>query len=181
MLLSLVSLAASAPVIVHQDQNQFQPQLYGGFQPVERSDQDGLGTSSGGSYGSDFGGNYGGGDYSGGGTGGEYGGSYGGGGDFGGGHSGGLEGSSGGHLEAGGDHLSSDYSSLGGGYEGGDESGVSLDGGHSVVHSVPVSEHVEVTKPVPVKVIKHIGTIFFFKNLYCQRLPAIYLYVYFVV
>ena len=154
-----MSFAASAPVIVHQDENQFHPQLYGGFQPVERSDQESLGTSSGGSYGGDFGGSYGGGDYGGGGTGGEYGG---GGGDFGGSHGGGLEGSSGGHLESGGDHFSSDYSSLGGGYEGGDESGVSLDGGHSVVHSVPVSEHVEVTKPVPVKVIKHIGTIFLF-------------------
>ena len=155
VLLSLVSLAASAPVIVQDHHQHFQPQLHGGFHPLERSDQESLATSSG-SYG-------GGGDY--GGAGGEYGGGYGGGdfgheAEFGGGHGGGFEGSSGGHLEVGGEH--SDYSSLGGGggghLEGGDEGGVSLDGGHhSVVQSVPVSEHVEVTKPVPVKVVKHIG------------------------
>lgn len=143
-------------MIVQDHHQHFQPQLHGGFHPVERSDQESLGTSSGGSYG-------GGGDYGGAG---EYGGGYGGGdfgggheAEFGGGHGGGFEGSSGGHLEVGGDH--SDYSSLGGGgggLEGGDEGGVSLDGGHhSVVQSVPVSEHVEVTKPVPVKVVKHIG------------------------
>lgn len=143
-------------MIVQDHHQHFQPQLHGGFHPVERSDQESLGTSSSGSYG-------GGGDYGGAG---EYGGGYGGGdfgggheAEFGGGHGGGFEGSSGGHLEVGGDH--SDYSSLGGGgggLEGGDEGGVSLDGGHhSVVQSVPVSEHVEVTKPVPVKVVKHIG------------------------
>lgn len=158
MLLSLVSLAAAAPVIVQQEEREYQ--LHGGFKPIERSDQEGLGSSASGSYGGDYGGGYGGGEYGGGEYGGGYSGGYGGGyggGEFGGGHGGGLEGSSGGHLEAsGGDHLGSDYSSLGGGYEGGDE-GVSLDGGHSVVQSVPVSEHVEVTKPIPVKVVKHIG------------------------
>lgn len=139
---------------------------------MERSDQEGLGTSTGGGYGG--GGDYGGaGEYAGGYGGGDFGGGHEA--EFGGGHGGGFEGSSGGHLEVGGDH--SDYSSLGGGgggLEGGDEGGVSLDGGHhSVVQSVPVSEHVEVTKPVPVKVVKHIGEPFIPPNSSLLSLPIV--------
>jgi len=75
--------------------------------------------------------------------------------------------SAGGHLESGdgldGGHQ--DFSSSGGfdGGHGGDDGGhgLSLDSGHNYVQSVPVSEHVEVTKPVAVPVYKHIGNVLF--------------------
>lgn len=115
------------------------------LEDIKRSDHGSFGSSGdGGSYGGGGGGSYGGGDYSGG-------------------HgSGGFEASAG-PLESGGGHLDGghqDYSSFGGyGGHGGDDGGhgISLDGGHNFVHSVPISEHVEVTKPIAVPVVKEIG------------------------
>lgn len=158
VLLSLVSLAAATPVIVNQDDGHYMVQIFGNPYPIDRSDQESVGTSGGGGYG----GGYGGGDFGGGH----------GGGDFGGGHGGGgFDGGSGGHLEASGGQFDGghqDFSSIGGGHGGGFDGGyggddgghgVSLDSGHNHVHSVPVSEHVEVTKPVAVPVYKHIGNV----------------------
>lgn len=158
-LLSLVSLAAATPVIVNQDGGHYMLQLFSGQYGIDRSDQEISGTS-----GSGYGGGYGGG----------YGDGYGGG-DLGDGHGGGgfdSAASAGGHLESGGgfDGGHQDYSSGGGfdaGHGGGFDAGhggdgghgISLDGGHNYVHSVPVSEHVEVTKPVAVPVYKHIGNV----------------------
>lgn len=139
VLLSLVSLAAATPVIVNQEEPFTTMQLYAHF-AIDRSDQDISDTSG-------YGGGYGGGDY--------------------GGHGGsGYDASSGGHLESSGgfDGGHQDFSSGGGdfGGHGGDDGGhgISLDAGQNYVHSVPVSEHVEVTKPVAIPVYKHIGNVY---------------------
>ncbi|KAL2723037.1 glycine-rich protein DC91-like [Vespula maculifrons] len=138
VLLSLLSLAAAAPVIVDQRYNHEDlMRIVRHLQNIKRSDHESFGSSG-------DGGSYGGGDYSGG-------------------HGGGGFEASAGQFESGGGHLDGghqDYSSFGGyGGHGGDEGshGISLDGGHNFVHSVPVSEHVEVTKPVAVPVVKEIG------------------------
>lgn len=152
ILLSLMSMAAAMPTIVSQDDGRYMLQLFSSQHAIDRSDQDISGTSGSGGYG----GGYGGGDY----------GSSGG---FGGGHEGGgFDASAGGHLESSGgfDGGHQDFSSGGGfdGGHGGDDSGhgISLDGGQNYVHSVPVSEHVEVTKPVAIPVYKHIGNVIYF-------------------
>lgn len=159
-----MSLAAATPVIVNQDAGHYM-QLFGADQyAIDRSDQQVASTSgNGGDYGGGYGGSYGGG----------YGGGYGGS-DLGDGHGGGSfdsVGSAGGHIESSGgfegghqDYSSGFDSGHGGGFDaghGGDDGGhgISLDGGHNYVHSVPVSEHVEVTKPVAVPVYKHIGNV----------------------
>lgn len=153
VLLSLVSLVTATPVIVDQDGRHYTMQIFKIQDAIDRSDQAVSGTSGSG-YDGGYGGSYGGG----------YGGSYGGS-DYGGDHgSGGFSPSSSGHLESSNGFESShqDFSS-GGGYDaGGDDSshGISLDSGHNYVHSVPVSEHIEVTKPVAVPVYKHIGKVF---------------------
>lgn len=136
-----------------QDGRHYMMQIFQIQDAIDRSDQATSGTSGsgydggyGGSYGSSYGGSYGGSDYGGGQ----------GGGGFSGGSSGHLESSSG--LDSG----HQDFSS-GGGYEAGSDEGshgISLDSGHNYVHSVPVSEHVEVTKPIAVPVYKHIGKVF---------------------
>lgn len=157
VLLSLVSLATAAPVIVDQNDGQhyYMLQLFTAQDAIDRSDQQIAGTSSdSGGYGGSYGGS-------------SYGGGYGGG-DFGGGQGGGFDGGTGGHLESSGGYDGGhDFSSSGGGFEGshgGDDGGqgLSLDGGHNYVHSVPVSEHVEVTKPVAVPVYKHVGNVSFY-------------------
>lgn len=147
-----MSLAAAAPVIVDQDGRHYMMQIFRIQHTIDRSDQEISGTSGSGydgGYGNSYGGSYGGSDY-------------------GGGHGdGGFSASSSGHLESssGLDSGHQDFSS-GGGYDAGHGSddgshGISLDSGHNYVHSVPVSEHVEVTKPVAVPVYKHIGKVFF--------------------
>lgn len=144
VLLSLVSLAAAAPINVGQDNGHYIMQIFRIQPAIDRSDQEISGTSGSGGYGG-----YGGGDY-------------------GGGHEeGGFDASASGHLESSGglDGGHQDFSSGGGfdGGHGGDDSGhgISLDGGHNYVHSVPVSEHVEVTKPIAIPVYKHIGNVLF--------------------
>jgi len=153
VLLSLVSLAVARPTIVNQDEGHHVPymlHMFSAEHAIDRSDQEIASTSGGGGYGGSYGGGYGG--------------SYGGG-DFGGHGGGGFDGGSGGHLESSGglEGGHQDFSSGGGfdGGHGGDDGGhgLSLDGGHNYVHSVPVSEHVEVTKPVAVPVYKHIGNV----------------------
>lgn len=151
--LSLMSLAAAMPVIVDQDGKHYMMQIFSIQHAIDRSDQEISGTSGSGGYD----GGYGSSSYGSGYGGSDYGSSYGG---------GGYSASSSAHLDSSGDLDSShqDFSS-GGGYDaghGGDDGsqGISLDGGHNYVHSVPVSEHVEVTKPVAVPVYKHIGKVF---------------------
>jgi len=140
-----VSLSAATPVFVGED-GQYVMQVFSIQPAIDRSDQEISGTSGSSGYG---GSGYGGGDY-------------------GGGHEGGgFDAGAGGHLQSSGgfDGGHQDFSSGGGfdGGHGGDDSGhgIALDGGHNYVHSVPVSEHVEVTKPVAVPVYKHIGNILF--------------------
>lgn len=59
----------------------------------------------------------------------------------------------------------------GGGYGGSHEAYVSgHDGEHNHVHTIPVSEHVEVTKPVAVPVYKQIGKILCRLRIVCQSL-----------
>lgn len=149
MLFSLVSLAAAKPVIV-QDAGHYMMHIFAPY-PIDRSDQESVATSGGSGYGGGYG-------------------------DFSSGHGGGggFDGGAGGHLESSGGQFDGghqDFSSIGGGHGGGFDGGyggddgghgghgISLDGGHNHVHSVPVSEHIEVTKPVAVPVYKHVGNV----------------------
>lgn len=157
-----MSLAAAAPIIVDQDGRHYMMQIFKIQPTIDRSDQEISGTSGSGydsNYGSSYGGSY---------SGSDYGSSHGG--DFSAGTSEHLESSSG--LDSG----HQDFSS-GGGYDGGHGSddgshGISLDSGHNYVHSVPVSEHVEVTKPVAIPVYKHIGKVFLL--LFFSRLRSVF-------
>lgn len=156
-----MSLATATPVIVNQDAGHYMTQFFSGHYAIDRSDQEIASTSGSSGYGGSYGGGYGGG--------------YGDG-DLGGGHGGGSfdAGSTGGHLESGGglDGGHQDFSSGGGfdGGHGGDDGGhgLSLDSGHNYVQSVPVSEHVEVTKPIAVPVYKHIGNVLLYPSLNCK-------------
>lgn len=152
VLLSLLSLATAVPVFVTQDDMNYMMHIFGAYYPIDRSDQEGVSTSSGGNYGTS--------GY----AGGDLGGSYG---------DGGLDNGSGGHLESSGDQyngghqdrftpISSSYTSGFDAGHGGDDGGhaVSLEGNHNYVHSVPISEHIEVTKPVAVPVYKHVGNVY---------------------
>lgn len=139
-------------MIVNQDGGYYTLQLFNVQHAIDRSDQEIAGTSGGSGYGGGYGGSYGGG--------------YGGG-DFGGHSGGGYDGGSSGLESSGGlDGGHQDFSSGGGfdGGQGGDDGGhgISLDSGHNYVHSVPVSEHVEVTKPVAIPVYKHVGNVFLY-------------------
>ncbi|XP_066585108.1 uncharacterized protein [Prorops nasuta] len=135
-LLSLVSLVSAVPIIVDQSGNQYYIQAFRHFPyAIERSDQDSLATAdSEVGHESDYGAEQG----------------------------GGIE-STGAHFQStihqyqGGQHDFSP-STYGGGYgEDSGSHGISFENEHNTVHSVPVSEHVEVTKPIPVPVYKEIG------------------------
>jgi len=175
-----VSLAAAAPIIVDQDGRHYMMQIFKIQPTIDRSDQEISGTSGSGYDSSSYGGSYGS----------SYGGSYGGS-DYGSDHGGDFSGGSSGHLESssGLDSSHQDFSS-GGGYDSGHGSddgghGISLDSGHNYVHSVPVSEHVEVTKPVAIPVYKHIGEYSYFHSFldfesYLKFIigKCIYIYIY---
>lgn len=144
MLLALLSVAAATPITIAQYGGHYfipyynhMQQMQQQIQQIERSDNYPAATESGG-YGSDL-------------TGGE---NH----DFSSDNSAShvhpsSSGFDGGHE----DYSSFDFSKLHGGDDGSHGGGY-IDHGDNYVHSVPVSEHVEVTKPIAVPVYKDIGT-----------------------
>ena len=143
-MISMLSLAAATPITVAQYRGHFYIPFFRQLQQIERSDSYPSASENGG-YSSEV-------------TGGDHN-------DF-------SSDDSQSHIESsnsGFDDGHQDYSSFTGfnnyhGGEDGSHGGGYVDHGDNYVHTFPVSEHVEVTKPVAVPVYKEIGTFSYYNN-----------------